>query len=102
MYTHSADPLVFLFVCRQVLSNADENAMVRHEAAEALGAIASPECLEILTQYAQQAHILAQITLTPDAGTKRTQSAWYAKAALLLSICTNTSRAVISSTRMVL
>lgn len=33
------------------LSDATENPMVRHEAAEALGAIASPECLEILERF---------------------------------------------------
>ena len=29
--------------------------MVRHEAAEALGSIAAPECLDLLKQYAQDA-----------------------------------------------
>lgn len=33
---------------KSVLENSEENAMVRHEAAEALGSIASPECLELL------------------------------------------------------
>lgn len=32
-----------------------EDAMVRHEAAEALGAIADPLCLELLQQYANDA-----------------------------------------------
>ena len=36
--------------CRDVLGDARENPMVRHEAAEALGAIAAPECLELLRQ----------------------------------------------------
>jgi deoxyhypusine monooxygenase len=35
----------------KVLDNGDENPMVRHEAAEALGAIASPESNDILTKY---------------------------------------------------
>lgn len=35
---------------RRVLEDPRENPMVRHEAAEALGAIAEPECLELLKQ----------------------------------------------------
>ena len=35
---------------RVVLENGGENPMVRHEAAEALGSIASPECLELLRE----------------------------------------------------
>ncbi|XP_049780786.1 deoxyhypusine hydroxylase [Schistocerca cancellata] len=35
------------------LKDASENEMVRHECAEALGAIASPECFEILKDYLQ-------------------------------------------------
>ena len=30
-----------------------EHAMVRHEVAEALGSIASPDCLQLLTDYCQ-------------------------------------------------
>lgn len=33
------------------LEDASENEMVRHECAEALGAIATPECLSILNKY---------------------------------------------------
>lgn len=36
---------------RHVLSDSSEHAMVRHEAAEALGSIASPDCLQLLTDY---------------------------------------------------
>lgn len=35
------------------LIKSDENPMVRHECAEALGAIATPECEELLKQYAK-------------------------------------------------
>ena len=38
-----------------VLEDSRENPMVRHEAAEALGSIAAPECLDLLKQYAQDA-----------------------------------------------
>ncbi len=38
-------------VCRHVLKDESEHAMVRHEAAEALGSIASPDCLQLLTDY---------------------------------------------------
>ncbi|KAI8911092.1 armadillo-type protein [Gorgonomyces haynaldii] len=37
----------------QVLTNGDEHAMVRHEAAEALGSIATPECFAVLDKYKQ-------------------------------------------------
>ena len=37
-------------VHREVLCDAGENPMVRHEAAEALGAIAAPECIALLRQ----------------------------------------------------
>lgn len=37
----------------QVLSNPGEEAMVRHEAAEALGSIATPECQDVLRKFAQ-------------------------------------------------
>lgn len=33
------------------LKNPEENEMVRHECAEALGAIATPECLAVLKKY---------------------------------------------------
>ncbi|KAL3157850.1 hypothetical protein ABBQ32_012264 [Trebouxia sp. C0010 RCD-2024] len=36
---------------RHVLKDDTEHAMVRHEAAEALGSIASPDCLQLLTDY---------------------------------------------------
>ncbi|KAF7414699.1 hypothetical protein HZH68_003188 [Vespula germanica] len=35
------------------LEDIEENEMVRHECAEALGAIATPDCLQILNQYLQ-------------------------------------------------
>jgi deoxyhypusine monooxygenase len=35
-----------------VLEDSQENPMVRHEAAEALGSIAAPECLDLLKKYA--------------------------------------------------
>jgi deoxyhypusine monooxygenase len=37
---------------KSVLEDSKENPMVRHEAAEALGSIAAPECLDLLKQYA--------------------------------------------------
>ena len=37
--------------CRDVLINVQEDAMVRHEAAEALGSIADPFCIALLKQY---------------------------------------------------
>lgn len=36
-----------------VLEDAGENPMVRHEAAEALGSIAAPECIALLKQYSE-------------------------------------------------
>lgn len=36
---------------RASLENTEENEMVRHECAEALGAIATPECYQILNKY---------------------------------------------------
>ncbi|CAL1683488.1 unnamed protein product [Lasius platythorax] len=36
---------------RASLENTEENEMVRHECAEALGSIATPECYEILNKY---------------------------------------------------
>lgn len=41
---------------RAVLEDAQENPMVRHEAAEALGSIAAPECLELLQQVRWGGH----------------------------------------------
>lgn len=42
-----------LCCCSNVLRDSCEHAMVRHEAAEALGAIADPECLQLLTTFCQ-------------------------------------------------
>jgi deoxyhypusine monooxygenase len=39
----------------QVLQDGGEHAMVRHEAAEALGAIADGRSVQLLTQYASDA-----------------------------------------------
>lgn len=39
---------------KESLENVSENEMVRHECAEALGAIATPECVEILKKYGSQ------------------------------------------------
>lgn len=36
-----------------VLSNTSELSMVRHEAAEALGSIATPECFPILEKFSR-------------------------------------------------
>lgn len=36
---------------KKVLENKDEHRMVRHEAAEALGSIGTPECEELLQHY---------------------------------------------------
>ena len=38
---------------RTVLEDSRENPMVRHEAAEALGSIAAPECINLLKKYAR-------------------------------------------------
>ena len=38
---------------REVLEDGRENPMVRHEAAEALGSIAAPECIALLQHYAR-------------------------------------------------
>lgn len=40
----------------EVLSDASEVGMVRHEAAEALGSIATPECFSVLKKYANDAN----------------------------------------------
>ncbi|PSC73096.1 deoxyhypusine hydroxylase [Micractinium conductrix] len=45
------DALAFATL-KRVLEDANENPMVRHEAAEALGSIAAPECITLLKQYA--------------------------------------------------
>jgi HEAT repeat protein len=42
---------MFLSPLLQVLQNLDEHPMVRHEAAEALGAIATPEAMDLLGQF---------------------------------------------------
>jgi deoxyhypusine monooxygenase len=36
-----------------VLENLNETAMVRHECAEALGSIATPECFPVLEKFAK-------------------------------------------------
>ena len=41
----------YLLMLRKVLGDEMEHAMVRHEAAEALGAIADPSSLQLLTQH---------------------------------------------------
>jgi len=38
-------------ILTSVLQNVEENAMVRHEAAEALGAIALPESIQVLEVF---------------------------------------------------
>ena len=48
-------PTCGLLTCRQVLQDPSEHAMVRHEAAEALGSIAAPECLQLLQKYCRDA-----------------------------------------------
>ncbi len=42
-------------VLKGVLRAHEENAMVRHEAAEALGSIASDECIGMLQEFARDA-----------------------------------------------
>ena len=39
--------------CRRVLTDPQGEAMVRHEAAEALGSIADPICMDLLKQHVQ-------------------------------------------------
>ena len=41
--------------CRRVLRDEQENAMVRHEAAEALGSIADRRCMSLLETYSRDA-----------------------------------------------
>ncbi len=41
----------FVTARRQVLRDASENAMVRHEAAEALGSIADRRCVKLLEDF---------------------------------------------------
>ncbi|KAA6425385.1 MAG: deoxyhypusine hydroxylase [Trebouxia sp. A1-2] len=43
---------------RHVLRDESEHAMVRHEAAEALGSIASPDCLQLLTDYCKDPELI--------------------------------------------
>lgn len=43
-------PILQPLLRRRVLEDPAENPMVRHEAAEALGAIAEPECIQLLKQ----------------------------------------------------
>lgn len=38
---------------QEVLEDRNENPMVRHEAAEALGSIAAPDCLRLLNQFSE-------------------------------------------------
>ena len=40
-------------MCRTVLEDEKENVMVRHEAAEALGAIADKGCISLLQAYSK-------------------------------------------------
>ena len=40
-------------LCRRVLKDTNEHVMVRHEAAEALGAIADPKCISLLQAHCQ-------------------------------------------------
>lgn len=42
---------------RSRLCKADENCMVRHECAEALGAIGTDECDELLKEYAKDSDV---------------------------------------------
>ncbi|XP_021963758.1 deoxyhypusine hydroxylase [Folsomia candida] len=48
MQSHEAIPIL-----ASVLNNLEEHPMVRHEAAEALGAIGGEDCLQILKKYSQ-------------------------------------------------
>lgn len=43
-----------------VLRRDGEHAMVRHEAAEALGSIATPDCLEVLQQFEQDPELVVK------------------------------------------
>ena len=45
---------------RENLEDTTENHMVRHECAEALGSIASNECVEILKKYAHDSQIVVK------------------------------------------
>lgn len=49
---------------KQVLQDADEDVMVRHEAAEAMGAIAHPSVLQILDDYADDNSLAREIRET--------------------------------------
>ena len=41
----------------RILSNHEEHVMVRHEAAEALGAIGNPDAIEVLEAYLNDEHV---------------------------------------------
>ncbi len=43
----------------EVLKRRDESGMVRHECAEALGAVATPECRKLLEEYASDEEVRA-------------------------------------------
>ena len=47
----------------EALRNAHESGMVRHECAEALGAIATPECRELLEEYAKDEEVIYKFLL---------------------------------------
>ena len=54
IYRWNSSTFLFqLVLCRLVLMDKSEDAMVRHEAAEALGSIAAPDCLKLLEDYCQ-------------------------------------------------
>ena len=44
-------PTMFLIVFLLNLQDVSENCMVRHECAEALGSIATEECMKVLDEY---------------------------------------------------
>lgn len=51
-------------VLTQTLTNANEDVMVRHEAAEALGAIANPSAVPVLENYARDEECAAEVRET--------------------------------------
>lgn len=59
-------------ILKDVLSNVTEDAMVRHEAGEALAAIGSPESLDILTKYSNDPII--EVAQTCQLGVCKIQS----------------------------
>jgi deoxyhypusine monooxygenase len=65
-HPHSVPSLI------QVLSNIKEEAMVRHEAAEALGSIATPECLPILAQFSKESSFEAHSSFDNEKDIKAT------------------------------